>query len=100
MARPRLDWRFILVATLILPCRVTLSRVGRPGAPPFCILHDRQTVTWITWLVLAPAIIAAARRFPFGDGAPMRWLWRHLALGAAFSALAAALVAGIGALMR
>lgn len=94
-SRPRVDWRFVVAASLILTCLLTLASMGRPGAPPFLVLHDRQTITWLTWLVLAPAIIAAARRFPFGDGSPLRWLWRHLALGTAFSVASVAVAAAI-----
>jgi two-component system, LytTR family, sensor kinase len=94
-APPRLDWRFITVATLIITCLVTLASLGRPGAPPFAALHDRQTITWIAWLLLTPAIIAAARRFPFGEGSPMRWLGRHVLLGATFSAASVAVSAAI-----
>jgi len=91
--RPRLDWRFIGVATLILTCLVTLSRVGRPGGPSFGVLHDRQTIAWLTWVLLAPAIIAVATNFPFGDGSAMKWLWRHVGAGFGFS-VAALLISG------
>jgi two-component system, LytTR family, sensor kinase len=83
--RARVGWPFVVVATLLLTCLVTLSHVGRPGAPPFLVLHNRETVSWIAWLLLAPAIVAAATRFPFGEGPAVGWLWRHAALGAAFS---------------
>lgn len=99
IARPRLDWRFAIVATLILTCLVTLASFGRPGAPPFSALHDAQTTTWLTWLVLSPAIIAAARRFPFGEGTPMRWLGRHFVIGVAFSVTSMLLAEIVRALM-
>lgn len=82
----RIDWRFAIAATLILTCLFTLASVGRPGGPPFVVLHNRQTITWLVWLALSPAIIASAKRFPFGEGTPLRWLLRHVAVGAAFSA--------------
>lgn len=92
-APSRIDWRFALIATLTLTCLLTLASQGRRGAPSFSVAHNRQMITWFTWLVLAPAIIATARRFPFGEGTPLRWLWHHLALGAAFSVASATLAA-------
>lgn len=83
--RARLGWPFVVLATLLLTCLVTLTHVGRPGGPPFAILHDREMASWLAWLLMAPAIVAAANRFPFGEGSTFRWLWRHAALGAAFS---------------
>src|SRR5262245_10460650 len=83
--RPRVGWLFIVTITLIVTCLLTLASIGRPGAPTFPVLHDRQTISWVTWIILAPGIIVAARRFPFGDGTPFRWLWRHIAFGAVFS---------------
>lgn len=90
LPRARIGWPFVVIATLLLTCLVTLTQVGRPGAPSFVVLHNRETVTWVAWLLLAPGIVAAAHRAPFGDGSAFGWLWRHAALGAAFSA------AGIG----
>ena len=98
-SRPRVDWRFTVAVTLVLTCLLTLASVGRPGAPAFSVLHDRQTIAGLTWLALAPAIIAVARRFPFGDGSPLRWLWRHVALGAAFSLASVAITEGIASVM-
>lgn len=96
MAAPsRVDWRFVLATTLTLTCLLTLASMGRPGAPHFSILHRREVISWIAWIALTPAIIAAARRLPFGDGSAMRWLWRHLAFGAAFSLAGVALTAAI-----
>ena len=98
--RPRVGWVFILAATLLVTCLLTLASTGRPGAPRFAILHDRQNVAWLTWIVLAPAIIFVARRFPFGDGAPWRWLAQHMALGAMFSLASVALAAAVERVMR
>jgi two-component system, LytTR family, sensor kinase len=81
----RVDWRFAIAATLILTCLLTLAVAGRPGAPAFHVLHDRQTITWLSWLLLVPGIITAARRIPFGEGTQLGWLWRHLLIGSAFS---------------
>jgi two-component system, LytTR family, sensor kinase len=99
-APPRLGWRFVLTATFVVTCLLTLASLGGPGAAsPALVVHRHQAISWATWLLLAPAIVAAARRVPFGEGTPMRWLWRHLALGAAFSPARAALAAGIHALV-
>ena len=99
-ARPRIDWGFAIVATLILTCLVTLASLGRPGASAFSVLHDRQTISWVTWLVLGPGVVAVARRVPFGDGSPWRWLWRHGALGAAFSLASIGIANTIAVVMR
>ena len=98
--RPRVGWAFIFVATLLVTCLLTLASTGRPGAPAFAILHNRQNIAWLTWIVLAPGIIFAARRFRFGDGAPWRWLAQHVALGATFSAASAGLAAAVERVMR
>lgn len=84
---------FVVLATLILTCLVTLASMGTPGAPRFAVLHERQNVTWLIWAVLSPAIILVARRFPFGGGSATQWLLRHVAIGLAFSAIAASLMA-------
>jgi len=93
MSRPSVDWRFVILATLILTCLVTLASVGRPGAPPFAVLHHRETMTWVAWLLLTPAILTAARRFPFGEGTPVRWLGRHFLLGSLFAIASVVVVA-------
>ncbi len=88
-----------MVATLLVTCLLTLVSMGAPGAPRFAILHDRQTITWLTWLLLAPGIIVAGRRFPFGATTPMRWLGGHVAIGVAFSLLSGGLAAVVRVLM-
>jgi len=50
-------------------------------------------VSWLAWLLLAPAIVTAANRFPFGEGSAFAWLWRHVVLGITFSAAGMALAA-------
>jgi two-component system, LytTR family, sensor kinase len=91
--RARVGWPFVVLATLLVTCLVTLTQVGRPGAPPFHLLHDRETVTWIAWLLLAPAVVALVNRTPSGEGSALGWLLRHAALGAAFSVAGIALAA-------
>jgi len=98
--RARVGWSFVILATLLLTCLVTLTQVGRPGAPPFAVLHHREMVTWIAWLLLAPAIVWAANRYPFGEGSALGWLCRHLALGVAFSVAGMALAALVTTLLR
>ena len=98
--RPRVGWGFVIVATLLVTCLLTLASTGRPGAPSFAILHNRQNIAWLTWIVLAPAIIFVARRFPFGDGAPWAWLAQHVALGATFSLASVMLAASVEYVMR
>lgn len=96
----RISWVFIVVITLILTCLFTLVSTGRPDAPPFRILHNRQTVAWFMWLIFAPAIIAAARRFPFGEGSQFQWLMRHLAIGTLFSLTGLLIAHAIDSWMR
>lgn len=91
----RFDWRFAIAATLVVTCLVTLASWGRPGAPPFSVLHNRQVASWIAWLVLSPAVFVMARRFPLDDGSPFRWLGRHLLAGLAISAATLALAASL-----
>lgn len=91
--RARVGWPFVVIATLLLTCLLTLAHAGRPGAPPFGVLHDREILSWIAWILLAPAIVSVANRFPFGEGSALDWLWRHAALGAAFSVAGIALAA-------
>jgi sensor histidine kinase YesM len=98
--RPRVGWAFVIVATLLVTCLLTLASTGRPGAPSFAILHNRQNVAWLTWIVLAPGIIFVARRFPFGDGAPWKWLAQHVVLGATFSLASVMLAAAVEQVMR
>jgi two-component sensor histidine kinase len=95
----RPGWRFVIAATLVLTCLVTLATWGRPGAPAFSVLHGRQNIAWLSWVLLAPGIIATARRFPLGDGTPMQWLARHLVAGTVFSAAAIALASGARSLL-
>jgi signal transduction histidine kinase len=96
----RLGWPFIIAATLIVTCLLTLASMGRPGAPGFPVLHSRQGVAWVTWLVLTPGVLVLARRFPFGEGTPLRWLAAHLVLGAGFAFVAILISDGIGALLH
>src|SRR6185437_8437400 len=98
--RARVGWSFVILATLLLTCLVTLTQVGRPGAPPFAALHHRELATWIAWLLLAPAIVWAANRYPFGEGSAFGWLCRHLALGVAFSVAGMALAALVTTLFQ
>jgi signal transduction histidine kinase len=95
----RRRWLFVVTVTLLLTCLLTLATWGSPGAPAFNALHGRQNIAWLVWILLSPGIIAAARRFPFGDGTPMQWLVRHLAVGAAFSVAAIALTDGLHSLL-
>ena len=91
MRGPRRDWVFIVVAPLVLTCLVTLASLGRPGVVGFASLHHGQNVAWLVWAVLAPGVIAVARRFRFASGSAMGWLARHLAIGTGFSLIAAGL---------
>jgi two-component system, LytTR family, sensor kinase len=84
----RPGWGFIILATLLVTCLLTLASMGRPGAPAFSVLHSREKLSWLVWALLAPGVVAAARRFPFGAGTAMQWLVRHLFFGFGFSLLA------------
>ncbi len=98
-ARTRIGWPFVVAATFILTCLFTLVSMGRADAPAFAMVHDRQTVTWLAWLLLAPGIFVVARRFPFGEGSPMQWLLRHVTIGVLFAVAGITLSAGIGTLL-
>jgi histidine kinase/histidine kinase/DNA gyrase B/HSP90-like ATPase len=94
---PRVDWRFAVAATLVLTCLFTLQASGLDGAAPFHLLHRRQGITWGTWMLLTPAIIAVQRRMLVGRGWQPRW-WLQQALWAvAFAAAAAAIFAALRA---
>jgi len=88
---PRVDWRLAALATLVLTCLFTIQSMGWDHGPPFGVLHRRQMISWGIWLALTPAIIAAARRYRFGEGARVAWLGRHLLLGAIFAAASTAI---------
>jgi two-component sensor histidine kinase len=88
---PRVDWRFAVAATLVLTCLLTLQASGLDGAAPFHLLHRRQGITWGTWLLLTPAIIAAQRRMPVGRGWQPRWWIRQVLVAIAFAGASAAI---------
>lgn len=60
----------------------------------------RQVIFYGVWLMLTPAIIAGARRYPFGVGSRTGWILRELVIGGVFAALhsmiGSILRAGIG----
>jgi signal transduction histidine kinase len=88
----------VVAATLVVTCLLTLQLMGRSGAPAFHLLHNRQLITWAVWAALAPAIIAGARRFPFGEGDRLAWLGRHLVLGVLVSAASQLIAPALGSL--
>ena len=96
--KTRTDWRFVVVATLVVTCLLTLQLMGVEGAPSLHVMHRRQLITWATWIALAPGIIAAARRFPLGAGDRFAWLGRHLLFGGLFAVAAELLAPGLGRL--
>jgi signal transduction histidine kinase len=96
----RLGWPFPIAATLIVTCLITLASVGRPGGPSFPVLHSRQNLAWLTWILLVPGIVVAARRLPFGEGSPVRWLATHLGVGTVFAGVAVLVADGLAALLH
>lgn len=95
---PRVEWRFIVAVTLVVTCLFTIESMGWNAAPPFGIVHKRQAITWGIWLALTPAIIAMARRRPFGQGTRPQWLWSNLLLGGLFATASTAIAAALRAL--
>jgi two-component system LytT family sensor kinase len=93
LPRARVGWPFVVIATLLLTCLLTLTHVGQPGEPAFAVLHSREMMTWIAWLLLAPAIVVVTNRFPFGEGSTIAWLSLHAASGIAFAGAGIALAA-------
>ena len=68
-----LEWGFIGTATVIVTCLFTIEGMTASGLP-FAETHSRQIVSWGVWLLLSPAIIATAQRYPFGVGPLRRWI--------------------------
>lgn len=91
----RFNWRFAIVATLVVTCLVTLANWGRPGAPPFSVLHNHQVASWIAWLVLSPTVFVFARKYPLSDGSPFSWMGRHLLIGLGISSASLAVAASL-----
>lgn len=97
--RARVSLGFVVLATLVVTCLFTLASLGRPGAPQFTVLHNRELLSWVIWIAATPLIITAARRFPFGEGSPLHWLGTHLLLGLGFAGLSTAIGYGARAAM-
>lgn len=93
--RPRIDWRFAALATLVVTCLFTLQSMGRSGAPPFSVAHRHELMAWGIWLALTPAVIAVGRRLPLGAGTPVRWLWQHLIAGSLFAVASLGIAAAL-----
>lgn len=88
----RVDWPFVVAATLVLTCLFTIQSLNADGTVPFGVVHKRQAILWGVWLALTPAVVATARRFPFGEGTRTYWLSRHVLLGALFAGIGTLLV--------
>ena len=85
-----LEWGFLLTATVIVTCLFTIEGMTTTGLP-FAETHSRQIVSWGVWLLLSPAIIATAQRYPFGVGPLRRWTGSQAALAVAFALTSAAI---------
>ena len=92
-----LEWGFILSATVIVTCLFTIEGMTATGLP-FAETHSRQIVSWGVWLLLSPAIIVAAQRYPFGVGPLRRWVASQAALAVAFALTSAAIAVVIRAM--
>src|SRR5262245_13641739 len=87
-SQPRVDWRLATMCAAVLTVLFTVQQsVNRTEAThaSFPLIFARQIVVWGVWLMLTPLIVAAARRYPFGDASRIRWVLGQLLLGGAFT---------------
>jgi two-component system LytT family sensor kinase len=89
--KPRVDWRLAVMCGAVLTVLFTAQGFVNPQdpshAPALGFVFVRQIIRWGVWLVLTPAIIATARRYPFGESTRTRWVLGQLLIGGVFSAL-------------
>ena len=86
-APPKVNWRVALSCTVLLTVLFAIQQwaVGA-NQPSFSVALGRQTITWFTWLLLLPAVIAVARRYPVLGAPRKRWLLKQFGLSLLFSA--------------
>src|SRR5689334_7569991 len=92
-APPKVNWRVALSCTVLLTVLFAIQQwTSGPNQPSFLVSVERQTVIWFTWLLLLPAVIAVARRYPVLGAPPKRWLLKQFGLSLLFSATHSILV--------
>lgn len=95
-APPKVNWRVALSCTVLLTVLFAIQQwASGPNQPSFLVSLERQTVIWFTWLLLLPAVIAVARRYPVLGAPPKRWLLKQFGLSLVFSATHSILVSSI-----
>jgi len=93
---PRVNWRVAVTCTVVLTLLFAIQQwLGGGVDISFPVALERQSVIWLTWLALLPAVIAAARRYPVVEASRRRWLLRQLGLALVFSAVHSFLVSAI-----
>jgi two-component system, LytTR family, sensor kinase len=98
-AQPRVDWRLSVMCAAVLTVLFTAQQYANKteaSHASLMLILTRQIIVWGVWLLLTPPVIAAARRYPFGDRSRVRWVVGQLMLGGAFCVLHSA----IGSVIR
>jgi sensor histidine kinase YesM len=88
-SKPRVDWRLAVMCAAVLTVLFTFQGyVNQTEAThaPLLLVLTRQVILWGVWLLLTPAVIAVARRYPFGEASRTRWILGQLMIGGLFSA--------------
>ena len=95
-APPKVNWRVALSCTVLLTVLFAIQQwTGGPNQPSLAVALERQTIIWFTWLLLLPAVIAVARRYPVLGAPRKRWLLKQFALSLIFAAIHSILVSAI-----
>lgn len=93
---PKVNWRIAVSVTVVLTVLFAVQQwVVGPNQPSFLVALERQSVIWLTWLLLLPALIAVARRYPIVGAPRRRWLLKQLGLALLFSFVHSLLVSAI-----
>ncbi len=83
---PKVNWRVALSCTVLLTVLFAIPQwAAGPNQVSLPVALQRQTVIWFTWLLLLPAVIAVARRYPVLGAPRKRWLLKQLGLSLLFS---------------
>jgi signal transduction histidine kinase len=87
--KPRVDWRLAVMCAAVLTALFTAQSYVNPQDPAHArsllLILTRQTIRWGVWLILTPAVIAVARRYPFGESSRVKWVLGQLLIGGGFS---------------
>lgn len=93
---PKVNWRVALSCTVLLTVLFAIQQwTGGPNQPSLSVALERQTIIWFTWLLLLPAVIAVARKYPVLGAPRKRWLLKQFGLSLIFAAIHSILVSAI-----